>query len=69
MKKNKTLHVYNLFKDEIKEKTYYNESASLFMFKLRSNTLKLNDRNRITDGVIKFNLCYAEMEDIAHFIL
>ena len=65
----KTLYIYNQFKNEIKEKTYYNESASLFMFKLRSNTLKLNDRNRFTDGEIKCNLCNAEKEDIEHFIL
>ena len=44
-KEEKSFYVCNKYKTEVQEKTYYNESSPLSMFKMRTNTVKLNDRN------------------------
>ena len=45
-----SLHIYRRWKTEVKEEEYFNDTASSFLFKLRSNTVNLNDRNRPQGG-------------------
>ena len=66
--KRKTLEIYNKFKIHIQEEEYYNEESSLIIFKMRSNTLRLNDRNRHVGGNISC-VCGHEIEDLEHFLL
>ena len=66
--KRKTLEIYNEFKKHIQEEAYYNEESSLIIFKMRSNTLRLNDKNRHVGGNISC-MCGHEIEDLEHFLL
>ena len=66
--KRKTLEIYNEFKKHIQEETYYNEESSLIIFKMRTNTLRLNDRNRHVGGNVSC-VCGHEIEDLEHFLL
>ena len=48
---------------------YDNRQASEILFKCRTNTLKLKDRNRFTNEETKCELCGNEKEDLKHFLL
>ena len=65
-----TMVLYATFKNEIKEEKFYDNTfeASL-IFKARSNVLKLDWRNRFTDGNVICKLCKNEEESLEHFIL
>ena len=67
--KKKSIEIYCRFKNKIQEVTYYNENKSLFMFRLRTNTVNLNDRKRHSNEDTKCNLCGHSMEDLIHFLL
>ena len=67
--KKSTLFIYNENKKKIKEVSYYNDKKSLFIFKIKTNTLKLNDRNRHINEEIKCSLCNYTCEDLEHFLL
>ena len=70
MEQKTSITLYRKYKTEIKEITYMdNDEISSIIFRCRSNTLRLNDRNRFTGGDTKCPLCQAEIEDLAHFIL
>ena len=66
-----TLSLYREYKKEIKEENIYdNRESSRVLFWARSNTLKLNDRNRHQPGgVVGCELCGEDREDQMHFIL
>ena len=65
-----TLHIYNKFKDFGEEnKLYDNDFKSELLFKLRSNTLELNQRKKYDDDDIMCPICKKEPEDIYHFLL
>ena len=42
---------------------------STLLFKARSNTLLLGDRNRFSGGEVICEMCRLETEDLGHFIL
>ena len=67
-----TLNIYSSFKNNIKgDLTYYNDESSRLLFLCRSNTLKLNWRNRFVNpqnGTI-CDICREEDETIEHFLL
>ena len=67
--KKKSLEIYNENRKEIVERTYYNSSKSLLMFRYRTNTLNLNDRKRHKNEDTKCDLCGEENEDLEHFLL
>ena len=64
-----SLHIYRRWKTEIKEEEYFNDTASSFLFKLRSNTVNLNDRNRHQGGNTECILCGEINEDLVHFVV
>ena len=59
---------YRQFKKEIREEIYYNNKAYFFLFRMKSNTLLLNDRNRHKGGSTVCDLCGADLEDLVHFV-
>ena len=62
--------IYRTFKTEIKEeKCYDNRLSSVRLFRARSNTLELNDRNRLKNMDTKCELCDNENEDLTHFLI
>ena len=58
-----------MFKNKIKEEIYYNEKSSLLIFKMRTNTLNLNDRKRYKQEETKCPMCDHHNEDLKHFLL
>ena len=67
---NKTsLYIYRQYRDEIKERFYFNNKADMLLFRMRTNTLNLNDRNRFKGENISCVMCGAEKEDIVHFVV
>ena len=64
-----SLHIYRRWKTEVKEEEYFNDTASSFLFKLRSNTVNLNDRNRHQGGNTECTLCGENNEDLVHFVV
>ena len=48
---------------------YDNRFESVLLFRARSNTLQLGDRNRFSGGEVRCELCRLEREDLGHFIL
>ena len=67
--KQQHIYIYRKGKLEVKEGNYYNDEESRIIFKMRSNSLKLNDRNRFTEGDTRCELCDTEREDLEHFLL
>ena len=66
----KSVEMYERCKNNIKEESFYdNVPASVTFFPCRSNTLKLNDRNRFVGKEIKCIGCEEETENIEHFLL
>ena len=66
-----TLYIYRMYKSEIEEVKYYaNDLASVIMFRARTNTLQLNDRNRHTNNLVNCQMCNGEeYEDLTHFLI
>ena len=67
--KENTLDIYRRFKINIKEETYHNNDASLLMFKLRANVLRINNRKRHYNECTKCELCSWDNEDFIHFLV
>ena len=53
--KKRSLEVYNSYKTEIKQENYYNEEKSLIIFKMKTNTLNLNDRKWFNNEQLNTN--------------
>ena len=69
IKEKSSLTLYYEFKKAMKEETIYNNSyASNLLFKCRTNSLILNDRNRFQNKDTKC-ACGYEKEDLKHFLL
>ena len=65
-----SLSLYRKWKVEIAEESVYdNRFSSVLLFKAKTNTLPLNDRNRFTGDSVLCELCGAEKEDLTHFLL
>ena len=65
-----SLAIYKNFKTILaEEKIYDNRPSSQVLFKARTNNLRLNDRNRHTNGDTKCLLCDWTLEDLKHFLL
>ncbi len=61
--------IYREWRAEIgQEKIYDNRQASEILFKCRTNTLKLNDRNRFRTEDIKCEMCGNDNEYLKHFL-
>ena len=67
--KKNSLDLYKNFKVKIKQETYYNEEKSLIIFRMRTNTLNLNDRKRFQNESTECQLCKNEIENLEHFLL
>ena len=71
----KTLEMYMKYKSDIKDEPIYdNRISSMWLFRARSNSLKLNQRayflkpnHKIEDKIC--NLCEEEEESLEHFML
>ena len=65
------LYIYKQFKLNIwcEEQLYDNTTASVIMYKARTNNLNLNDRNRFEDKDTSCIMCGAAVEDLQHFLL
>ena len=62
--------VYRKFKKSVGlSYGYDNRTISDLLFRARSNTLNLNDFKRHTGGAVNCDLCEADREDLAHFII
>ena len=62
--------MYSENKKEIKEVQWYdNKPSSTILFRCRSNTLKLNCRNRFIGKSTGCVACESDYEDLQHFIL
>ena len=65
-----SLKIYEREKTEIREEDVYdNRPSSIILFRARSNTLPLNDRNRHKNESMECKLCGNEREDLKHFLL
>ena len=65
-----SIELYRKNKDEIKEEDMYdNSKRSNVWFKIRTNTLNLNDRKRFENGNTFCELCGKEEENLNHFLL
>ena len=65
-----SLHIYRSFKPKMIEESIYNNSnGSKLLFRCRTNTMNLNDRNRFSGGNTKCPGCSWEKEDLEHFLL
>ena len=64
-----SLSIYRQYRDVIKEQFYFNNKADMLLFRLRTNTLNLNDCNRFTGEDIRCVMCGGEKEDIVHFVV
>ena len=69
LEKKKSVQMYKESKTEIKEINLINRASSFFGFRLRSNTVGLNDRKRFMEGDVKCSMCGYEREDIIHFVV
>ena len=71
MNEKTSLRIYRQWRTEIggQEKIYDNRQGSEILFKCRTNTLKLKDRNRFRNEETKCEMCGSEREDLKHFIL
>ena len=70
MEKKSTLSIYRRNKQSVGEVTIYdNTYKSQLMFRGRTNSLRLNWRNRFTGGEEVCELCKQEIETLKHFLL
>ncbi len=53
----------------VRRKKYITIGHPLILFKARTNNLRLNDRNRHTDGDTKCIFCDWTLENLTHFLL
>ena len=67
--KKTSLEIYNAYKENIKQENYYNKGKSLILFKIKTNTLNLNERKRFKGENTKCELFNYEREDLNHFLL
>ena len=63
-----SLELYRESKKEIKECSYKNDEASIFSFKLKTNTVNLGDRKRFKKEDTSCRLCEEPNEDLQHFV-
>ena len=65
-----TLTIYKTFKSSIHEENFYDNSQGLvLLFRCRTNTMPLNNRNRHSNGDTRCPCCGEENEDLEHFLL
>ena len=64
-----TLFICNVYRNKINEVPYHNENKSLLIFKIKTNTLKVNNRNRHVNEEIKCYLYNYACEDLEYFLL
>ena len=69
METKSSLHIYKNWKKEIKQSPYRNNFQSVLLFKLRSNTLNLEVRNRFKGESTICKMCNEDEEDLFHFML
>lgn len=70
VKSKSSLGLYRKWKTEIKEEAFYdNRPASVIMYRARTATLPLKDRQRHIGQSTECDLCGADLEDLKHFIL
>ena len=71
MNEKSSLRIYRKWRTEIggQEKIYDNRQTSEILYKCRTNTLKLKDRNRFRNEETKCEMCEEEKEDLKHFLL
>ena len=71
MEEKSSLKIYRKWRQELggQEEIYTNNQASQLLFKCRSNTLRLKDRNRHWQEDTRCDMCGAEIEDLGHFLL
>ena len=63
-------HLTDRLKSEIKEESIYdNSQGSVLLFRCRTNTMPLNNRNRHTNSDTSCPCCNFENEDLNHFLL
>ena len=66
----RSLQVYKKGKQNIKEDTIYdNTISSVILYQARTNSLRLEDRQRHVHEKTLCRLCQKESEDLAHFVL
>ena len=65
-----TLNYYKKFKLYIEEESIYdNSQGSILLFRCRTNTMPLNDRNRHTNAQTNCPSCNCPLENLEHFLL
>lgn len=66
-----SLTLYRQYKPDIEESDFYeNDEASTLLMRCRSNTLKLNTRNRHTNGNTQCTQCNTNQDEtLEHFLL
>ena len=65
-----TLNIYAKSKFSIQEENIYdNSQGSVLLFRCRTNTMPLNDRNRHIQGNTCCPCCNYEIENLLHFLL
>ena len=65
----RSIGLYNRFKTKIREwDVFDNSESSVTLFKMRTNTLRLKDRERFVGGSTECILCNAPLEDLQHLI-
>ena len=71
LREKETLQIYSLYKTNIQEESFYDNSIeSTLLFKSRSNTLKLNWRNRFEGGETICRVCSSGSEEtLEHFLV
>jgi hypothetical protein len=71
MEEKSSLKIYRKWKKCIgrSEEDYDNSTASALLFAARSNTLRLNDRNRFSGNTTACDGCGSDIEDLNHFLL
>ena len=69
-KSKKSIELYAKYREKIGSgDDYDNTEASVILYRMRTNTLKLNDRQRFVQGSTACELCEAPLEDLMHVIL
>ena len=66
-----SIEIYRAARKEIgnQDHVYDNRPSSIILFKCRSNTLPLSDRNRFKNEATECKLCEAPIETLHHFLL
>ena len=71
MEKKSSLCIYRRWKRQMggMEEIYDNRPASIVLFKVRTNSLELQDRKRHTNEETRCPMCQAELENLEHFFI